>query len=86
LQIRKTLSYPRLIVGITGNALDVDVKTFIRAGADAIITKPMRPKQLETILGYAMDFEFMSSNEYFLTVVKLTEDEYAVQMRRRDEV
>ena len=42
----RQLGYSRLIIGISGNALDDDVKRFNRAGADCVIAKPFRATQV----------------------------------------
>jgi CheY-like chemotaxis protein len=34
------------IVGVTGNALDEDRSVFVRAGADAVVTKPCTSAKL----------------------------------------
>ena len=44
------LGFPRLIFGISGNALDDDVLRFHNAGADCVIAKPFRASQLDAIL------------------------------------
>lgn len=49
--IRK-LGYSKLILGLTGNTLNDDVKRMIDAGADMVLSKPLRPNQLKSILQY----------------------------------
>jgi CheY-like chemotaxis protein len=44
-QIRSN-GYNRLIIGVTGNALDDDVEAFLTAGADCVIAKPLRAPAL----------------------------------------
>ena len=39
-----------LIIGVTGNALEEDVRAFVDAGANAVLTKPVSRKQLEAKL------------------------------------
>eukprot|EP01041_Mallomonas_annulata_P011527 gene11527-24115_t len=48
-QIR-ALGYSNLIVGVTGNAMEDDVKTFLRAGADMIFTKPLKLEHLHALI------------------------------------
>ena len=42
----RNFGFTRLIVGITGNALDDDVAAFLLAGADCVIAKPLRTNSL----------------------------------------
>lgn len=39
------------VVAVTGNAMDDDVKEFLDAGADAVVTKPMTINKLSQVLG-----------------------------------
>ena len=39
-----------LIIGVTGNALDEDVRAFIDAGANAVLTKPVSKTQIKAML------------------------------------
>lgn len=39
--IRNELSYPGLLIGVTGNALDEDILDFLNRGADEVIVKPL---------------------------------------------
>lgn len=45
------------IVAVTGNAMDDDVCEFFRAGADAVVTKPMTLSKLKVILSCFDDIE-----------------------------
>ena len=47
--IRKK-GYTGCIVAVTGNAMDTDVREFLAAGADAVVTKPMKMTKLDAIL------------------------------------
>jgi len=38
------------IIALTGNALDEDQRKFLEAGADDVLTKPVRKDQLDAIL------------------------------------
>ena len=42
----RDFGFTRLIIGITGNALDDDVAAFLLAGADCVIAKPLRANSL----------------------------------------
>eukprot|EP01041_Mallomonas_annulata_P014389 gene14389-30628_t len=50
-EIRK-LGYSNLIVGVTGNAMEDDVKAFLRAGADMIFTKPFKLEHLHALIAH----------------------------------
>jgi CheY-like chemotaxis protein len=39
-----------LIIGVTGNVLDDDVKEYLEAGADMVIGKPLRMELLDKLL------------------------------------
>ncbi len=39
-----------LVLGVTGNALDEDVRAFTRAGADAVVTKPVSTARLAAVV------------------------------------
>ena len=49
----RTFSYPNLIIGVTGNAMEEDVAEFIAVGADAVILKPLTVLHIHQILEYA---------------------------------
>jgi CheY-like chemotaxis protein len=51
-KIREETNFSRLIIGLTGNALDDDVTRFIAAGVDCVISKPLRSKQLQAIIRF----------------------------------
>ena len=44
------MGYNRLIIGLTGDALQDDIERFAAAGADAVFAKPFREDQLSGIL------------------------------------
>ena len=48
-EIRK-LGYRGLIIGVTGNAMQTDIDTFISHGADEVLIKPMNIDDLKVIL------------------------------------
>ena len=50
-KVLRGYGYRNLIIGLTGNALDEDVAAFLEAGADLVLPKPLRPPQLEAVLG-----------------------------------
>jgi CheY-like chemotaxis protein len=48
----RAMGYRHLIIGVTGNALDVDVRDFEESGADVVLLKPLRLDLLAKILEY----------------------------------
>ena len=48
----RSLGYPYLIIGLTGNVMADDVKEFSSAGADMILFKPLRVVVLKMILDF----------------------------------
>lgn len=41
----RNMGYQGIILGVTGDALAEDVGAFVEAGADKVVTKPVRPMQ-----------------------------------------
>jgi CheY-like chemotaxis protein len=52
----RELGYSNLLLGVTGNALDVDVRDFETAGADAIFIKPLKAEYLDRVLAYIAEY------------------------------
>ena len=50
--IRDELGFTGIIVGVTGNALQSDINTFLVHGADKVLVKPVTLSVLRTILSY----------------------------------
>jgi CheY-like chemotaxis protein len=48
----RAMAYPYLIIGITGNVMEDDVREFLEAGADAVFLKPVKLASLEKLLDY----------------------------------
>jgi CheY-like chemotaxis protein len=65
--IRKN-GHNRLIFGLTGNALDDDKRTFLEAGADCVLTKPLRAIQLDAILAHTSVHGFKSNGKAKLSL------------------
>eukprot|EP01041_Mallomonas_annulata_P005777 gene5777-11672_t len=53
--------FDRIIIGLTGCALEEDISEFIRSGADLVLPKPMNAKHLDIVLRY-FAFEGTHSN------------------------
>lgn len=49
-----------LIIGLTGDAMEDDILMFEQAGADAVISKPLKPSTLDKLLEYTYTFGFAS--------------------------
>ena len=50
-ELRK-IGYPYLIIGVTDNVMDKDVKEFIQAGVDLVLHKPFDIALLERLLHF----------------------------------
>ena len=61
-EIRK-LGYKGLIIGVTGNALKVDVDTFMTHGADKVLIKPMNIDDLKGILAEGVRSNWAEDDE-----------------------
>jgi CheY-like chemotaxis protein len=48
----RELGYPHLLLGVTGNALDIDVLAFESAGADVVLSKPLKADYLLRLMNY----------------------------------
>jgi CheY-like chemotaxis protein len=48
----RAMGFSKLIIGVTGNVMDEDVKEFEQAGADLILTKPVRMDVLNKVLAF----------------------------------
>ena len=48
------MGYRHLIIGVTGNALDIDVLHFEQLGADLVLAKPLRLELLTKVLDYCL--------------------------------
>jgi CheY-like chemotaxis protein len=73
------MGYAKVICGLTGNALADDVSTFMRAGANLVIPKPLRPNQLEALLAYTRMHGVSAESDTHLSLHKKGADEYFVR-------
>lgn len=48
----RALGYRYLIIGVTGNVLDDDVKSYLKAGADLVLPKPVIMESLLKVIEY----------------------------------
>jgi len=49
-------------VGLTGCALQDDVRDFLEAGVDLVLSKPLRIDQLESLLTFVKESGFMAAD------------------------
>lgn len=56
----RLLGYPFLIIGLTGNIADNDIKEFLEAGADYILMKPLSMKELTSLISFIEKNGFLS--------------------------
>ena len=71
--------YDRLIFGLTGNALNDDVSTFLSAGADCVIAKPLRASQLNAILRHTQEHGFKSYPNIKFQLESLSDQEFCIR-------
>ena len=45
--------FKNLVIGVTGNVMEEDVRQYLAAGADMVVAKPMRMPTLSSILRHA---------------------------------
>jgi CheY-like chemotaxis protein len=57
------MGHTELIIGLTGNALDDDVAAFVTSGADCVLSKPMREKDLDMVLHFIQQHGTQSTAE-----------------------
>ncbi len=65
----RALGFSKLIIGVTGNAMDCDIKDYEDAGADMILTKPVRVDMLDKVLSYARTNGSISHYNFHLTPI-----------------
>lgn len=61
----RSLGYDKYIIGVTGNVLKVDIDSFMDAGADAVLTKPMKGKDIDLLLGHLLHYGILSRREQY---------------------
>lgn len=50
------MGHDNLIIGVTGNSMEEELMDFLCAGADLVITKPLKPNVLDTLLDFVSTF------------------------------
>ena len=72
----RELTFNKLIIGLTGSAMDEDQKEFLDAGADLVFTKPLQTKYLEALLNYCEKNGFESRGNNKLHIHSTTGEIY----------
>jgi CheY-like chemotaxis protein len=62
----RSLGYNHLIIGVTGNAIDIDVLEFEQAGANVVLSKPLRTDLLFRILDYCYVYGHLSTTNHHI--------------------
>lgn len=65
----RAMGYENMIVGVTGNALEEDKRSFIEAGADVVLSKPTSKEVLAKFLDYVYKFGAKRSQEMRIMLV-----------------
>ena len=62
------MGYDKLIIGVTGSALDTDIQEFEAAGADMVFAKPVNMESLNQLLEYCSEEGYQSNYSLVLPV------------------
>jgi CheY-like chemotaxis protein len=54
------MGFQQLIVGLTGNVLEDDVREFLLAGADMVLGKPLEIRKLQVLLHHIENYGTVS--------------------------
>eukprot|EP01036_Dinobryon_divergens_P035677 gene35677-46277_t len=60
-RILRQEGYRNIIVGVTGNVLEDDLKEYLAAGADFVIGKPLKMHQLDKVLRHVRETNTLSN-------------------------
>lgn len=55
-QFIRKMGHDNLIIGVTGNSMEEELMDFLCAGADLVITKPLKPNVLDILLDFVSTF------------------------------
>jgi CheY-like chemotaxis protein len=58
----RSMNYQNLIIGVTGNALDIDVDIFETAGVDIVFAKPLKIENITKLISYIEKYGTQSSH------------------------
>ena len=73
-QLRR-LGYSQLIIGLTGNVMEQDMKEFLDAGADYVLMKPLKIKDLKSLIDFIKKYGTVSRTSPLTKLVK-TDDAF----------
>ena len=59
--------YAKLVVGVTGNVLDEDVREYLAAGADMVLGKPVKMDMLRMLIRHVKENGNMSMPDMTLS-------------------
>ena len=51
--MRQQLKFGRIIIGLTGNTMERELRDFLQAGCDIVLSKPLHNQQLNELLLFA---------------------------------
>ena len=83
MKLIREIGFKRLVLGLTGNSLDDDIKQFLEAGVDIVLSKPLRPQQLDKILAYVNANGYESDPNYKLALTDEKMERYYVNDSER---
>jgi CheY-like chemotaxis protein len=58
------LGFCQLIIGLTGNVLDDDVREYLQAGADMVLGKPLKIGMLQLLIQHIEQYGAASMQPY----------------------
>ena len=66
-RLLRSIGFTNLIIGVTGNVLNDDIKAFYDSGVDIVYRKPFKMADLMYILEYIQNNGFKSSGRMFIS-------------------
>merc|ERR1712023_47489 len=61
-KLLRSKGFKGIVIGLTGDAMDEDIKTFMSSGADIVMSKPLNYQDLCNILDYLTQSGFDHEN------------------------
>jgi signal transduction histidine kinase len=71
----RCLGYNNIIIGLTGNVMEQDIKEFLYAGADYILMKPLKIKELTSLIQFVENSGTLSRTDA-ITKLLLNDNEF----------
>lgn len=65
----RQIGYPFLIIGLTGNVMDQDMNEFLKAGADYVLMKPLKMKELHHLVTFINQYGFTSKTSKHMKLI-----------------